>query len=221
MNTAPALSAGHQLADANGEHAVHRDLQNPGIAGYEYGRPTVAHSPVSLQELRAIEQTIGWNAEDAEVLRRHQEIFIRHAEQMVDSWRAVIGAQPHLVKWFFAPNGQKDEEYAARVKPRFVQWVVDVCVRSHDQAWLDYQEEIGLRHTPQKKNQTDHRDTPPVVPLRYLLAFIPLVAFGARKFLVDAGLPSDEVATIEKAWMKAVHLHLTLWTRPYAKEDLW
>ena len=41
----------------------------------------------------------------------------------------------------------------------------------HDQAWLDYQEEIGLRHTRAKKNRTDNAQTPPHIPLRYLLAF--------------------------------------------------
>jgi hypothetical protein len=200
---------------------VHQNLEQVGIPGYDYGRSTVAHSPLSLDDLRTIEQTIGWTDEDAELLRRHREIFIRHAEGMVNSWRAVIGAQSHLVKSFFGPHGEKDEEYAARVKPRFVQWVVDVCIRPHDQSWLDYQEEIGLRHTPQKKNQTDHRQTPPLVPLRYLLAFIPAVAFGARRFLIEAGLPSDEVETVERTWMKAVHLHVALWTRPYAREGLW
>ena len=28
------------------------------------------------------------------------------------------------------------------------------------QAWLNYQEEIGLLHTPEKKNQTNRRQTP-------------------------------------------------------------
>jgi hypothetical protein len=32
------------------------------------------------------------------------------------------------------------------VKRRFVQWVIDTCARPRDAAWLNYQEEIGLRH---------------------------------------------------------------------------
>jgi hypothetical protein len=43
----------------------------------------------------------------------------------------------------------------AKVKKRFVQWVLNACFRPHDQAWLDYQEEIGQRPTPEKKNHTD------------------------------------------------------------------
>ena len=191
------------------------------IPGYDYGLPKASHSPVTLEELRQLEQTVGWTEEDARMLQRHGDIFRDHAEQMVDSWRAVIGAQPHLAKWFFGPDGKPDEEYKARVKRRFVQWVLDVCFRPHDQAWLDYQEEIGLRHTPQKKNQTDGAHTLPLVPLRYLVGFIPVVTIGARKFFSDQGVTGKELQHLQDAWAKAVQLHVALWSRPYAKEGLW
>jgi hypothetical protein len=191
------------------------------IAGYDYGRPTVARSPVSLEELRQIEATLGWTAEDASVLQRHGDLFRARAEQMVDSWRAVIGAQPHLAKWFFGPDGKPDDDYKAKIKKRFVQWVLDACFRPHDQEWLDYQEEIGLRHTPEKKNQTDGAQTPSAVPLRFLMAFAPMVAISTRRFFVDAGIRDDELHKLQDAWSKAVHLHITLWSRPYVKEGLW
>jgi hypothetical protein len=191
------------------------------IAGYDYGRPGAARSPVSLEELRQLEATVGWTDEDAEILQRHGDLFKNHAEHMVDSWRAVIGAQPHLAKWFFGLDDKPDDQYKAKVKARFVQWVLDACFRSHDQVWLDYQEEIGLRHTPEKKNQTDDAHTPPVVPLRYLLAFGTVVATTTRKFFVDDGVRGEQLRKLEDAWSKAVQLHITLWSRPYVKEGLW
>jgi hypothetical protein len=100
-----------------------------------------------------------------------------------------------------------------------VQWVIDVALRPHDRAWLNYQEEIGLRHTPAKKNLTDGKQTPPLVPLRYLLGFIPAV-LPIRKFF-SASIPDDELARLETAWTRAVVLHITLWTRPYTTEGLW
>jgi hypothetical protein len=203
------------------DRTSNEQLETTQIPGYDYGLANVARSPVSLEELRQLELTVGWTDEDAEVLRRHVDLFQKHAEAMVDSWRAAIGAQPHLVKWFFGPDGKRDDEYAARVKPRFVQWVIDVALRAHDEAWLDYQEEIGLRHTPQKKNQTDHRQTPPLVPLRYLLAFVPVVTLGARKVFVEAGVSGVDLQQLQDAWTKAVQLHVTLWARPYTKEELW
>jgi hypothetical protein len=83
-----------------------------------------------------------------------------------------------------------------------------------------YQEEIGLRHTPAKKNVTDDRNTPPLVPLRYLLGFLPVV-FPIHKFFADAIQNEEELKNLQDAWTKAVILHVTLWTRPYASHGLW
>jgi hypothetical protein len=162
-----------------------------------------------MEELRQLEQTLGWAGEDERLLRKHIEFFRSQAESMVDAWRAVIGAQPHLAQWFVGPDGNPDNEYKALVKMRFVQWVVDVAARTHDQAWLDYQEEIGLRHTPQKKNKTDDRHTSANVPLRYLIAFVPVVT-DIRRFLAAVIEGAAELAAVESAWTKAVHLHVTL-----------
>jgi hypothetical protein len=189
------------------------------IHGYDFGKQSTARSPMTLAELREIEATVGWSDQDASVLAANAETFQQHAEQMVDTWRAVIASQPHLAKWFFAPDGKPDEAYKAAVKKRFVQWVRDVVARPHDQAWLDYQEEIGLRHTPAKKNKTDRAHTPEVVPLRYLLAFVPVVTMSTRKFF--AGVAGDDRQKLEDAWAKAVQLHITLWSRAYVNEGLW
>jgi protoglobin len=189
------------------------------IHGYDYGKPSVARSSVSLDELRQLEATLGWSDEDARILGRYKKLLHENAEAMVDTWRRVIGSQPHLAKWFFSPDAKPDEAYKAAVKKRFVQWVCDVPSRPHDQAWLDYQEEIGLRHTPAKKNLTDSAHTPDVVPLRYLLAFVPVVVMSTRKFF--AHVPEAERQRLEDAWAKAVQLHVTLWSRAYTKEELW
>jgi hypothetical protein len=109
---------------------------------------------------------------------------------MVDSWRAVIGAQAHLSQWFVKPDGKPDDAYKASVKRRFVQWVIDVAFRAHDQNWLNYQHEIGLRHTPAKKNRTDNAQTPPLVPFPYLLGFVPII-LPIRKFSIEE-IPDDD-----------------------------
>ena len=190
------------------------------IPGYGFGSAEAAESPLSMEDLLHVEQTVGWTSEDEQRLRKHADLFRSQAEQMIDSWRAVIARQPHLSQWFAGPDGKPDEEYKAGVKRRFVQWVVDVATRSHDQAWLNYQEEIGLRHTPAKKNKADGRHTPDLVPLRYLLAFVPVVA-DVRRFLEAAITDPAELTAVEQAWTKAVHLHVTLWSRPYTREGLW
>jgi Protoglobin len=191
------------------------------MPGYDYASPRAAHSPLSLDELRALEQSVGWSEHDARALTAAGEVLRDQAEALVDSWRAQIGAQPHLARWFVAPDGRPDEAYKAAVKKRFVQWVVDSCTRPHDQAWLDYQEEIGLRHTPAKKNKTDGAHTPDVVPLRYLLAFLGPVILGIRPFLAKQGRPAGDIDAMQRAWTKSVLLHVTLWSRPYVRDGLW
>jgi hypothetical protein len=174
-----------------------------------------------LEELRQIEAATGWTSEDERVLREHRRIFEERAEEMVSAWRAVIASQPHLAQYFVGPEGKPDEAYKAAVKKRFVQWVRDAATRPHDQAWLDYQEEIGLRHTPDKKNVTDHAHTPALIPLRYVYAFTAVVAQTSRKIFAEAGVTGDELQQLHDAWLKTVILHVTLWSRPYVKEGWW
>ena len=212
-----SLVGGHQMSNTTLVHGT----EPPQIGGYDYGRGNVARSPLALEELHQLEETVGWGEEDARVLQRHGDIFRENAEKMVSAWREVIGSQHHLVKWFFGPDGKRDAEYAEKVKKRFVQWVLDAVFRPHDRAWLDYQEEIGLRHTPDKKNRTDDAHTPPVVPLRYLLGFISVVTIATRRFFTARGITGPELQRLEDAWMKAVQLHVTLWSRAYTKEGLW
>ena len=190
------------------------------IPGYDFGTRKSAESPLSDEDLRNLEQTVGWSSEDRDILLKHSALFQQQAEAMVDSWRSVIAAQPHLSHWFVGPDGKPDDDYKARVKRRFVQWVIDVALRPHDRAWLNYQEEIGLRHTPAKKNLTDGKQTPPLVPLRYLLGFIPVV-LPIRKFFSASISSNEELARLEAAWTRAVLLHITLWSRPYTTEGLW
>jgi Protoglobin len=193
---------------------------NESIPGYDYGTPRSAISPVSESELSQLEQTAGWTSDDVTVLAQHADLFQTKAESMVDSWRAVIGSQPHLSHWFVKPDGTPDDQYKASVKRRFVQWVVDVALRPHDRDWLNYQQEIGLRHIPEKKNKTDGAHTPPVVPFRYLLGFVPMV-LPIGGFFSDAIKDEAELKRLQDAWTKAVLLHVTLWSRAYIADDLW
>jgi hypothetical protein len=189
------------------------------IAGYDFGE--VSHSPVSMDELRELEATLDFTEHDRAQLRRASKVIADHGEELVDGWRSTIGGHEFLARWFFAPDGKPDEHYKAAVKKRFVRWVVDLVTRPFDQAWLDYQQEIGLRHTPAKKNKSDDAQTPPQVPLRYLFAFVSPVAQSVRPLLQKSGFGADDVDQIHAAWTKAVVLSVTLWSAPYAKDGLW
>jgi hypothetical protein len=191
----------------------------PPIPGYDYGK--VQRSPVTLDDLKRLQSVVGFTDDDRQALHDAGELLADEAEALVDGWRKIIGSQQHLSEWFIGPDGKPDDTYKAAVKPRFVQWVLDMFKRPFDQAWLDYQEEIALRHTPAKKNKTDKAKAPPLVPLRYLLAFAVPILAGMREHLIRKNLPADEIERLQAAWTKASILTLTLWSRPYTKQDLW
>jgi hypothetical protein len=77
-----------------------------------------------------------------------------------------------------------------------------------------------LRHTPAKKNATDGKQTPALVPLRYLLGFVPVV-LPIREFFDGFVQDETELKDMQEAWTKAVLLHVTLWSRPYSSQGLW
>jgi hypothetical protein len=191
------------------------------IAGYSYGTKEVSTSLVSLEELQRLKQTVTLTDEDVRNLRLAGNVLEDQTEEVIGAWRRVIGATPHLAYYFSAPDGQPDEEYKARVKERFKQWVLDVCRRPYDQEWLDYQHEIGLRHTQAKKNKTDNAATPPHIPLRYVIAFTAVINDTMKPFLAKKGNSPDEVEAMYRAWCKAVILHVTLWSRAYVVESDW
>jgi Protoglobin len=189
------------------------------ISGYDYGK--ARQSPVSLKELRELEASVGFTDADRSALREASRVISDHAEQLVDGWRKIIGGHDFLAHWFFGSDQKPDERYKALVKKRFVRWVTDTVTRSFYQDWLDYQYEIGLRHTPEKKNATDHAQTASVVPLRFLLTFIARVGQSVRPLLAKSGFSASDVDRIHSAWTKAVILSVALWSQSYAKPGLW
>jgi hypothetical protein len=107
------------------------------------------------------------------------------------------------------------------VRRRFGQWILDTCRRPYDRAWLDYQEEIALRHTRARKNQTDGAPSVPHIPLRYMIAFVYPITATMRDFLAKKGHGEEEVKAMHQAWFKAVTLQVALWSEPYAREGDW
>ena len=104
------------------------------------------------------------------------------------------------------------------MRRRFGQWILDTARASYDQAWLDYQHEIGLRHTRAKKNQTDGADAADHIPLRYVLALLVPITTTLRPFLAKGGAAPEEVEAMHAAWVKAVLLQVVLWSQPYVRD---
>lgn len=188
--------------------------------GYTYDQQ-LAPSPVSMPELTEIQQSLLWTADDQAALRAAGPILVPQTEAILDVWYGFVGANPHLVANFAGKNGEPDGAYLAAVRVRFGLWIKDMCERDFDDQWLAYQEEIGQRHHPVKKNATDQvESTAGHIPLRHLIALIVPITVTIRGFLENGESDPAKVEAMYQAWFKAVTLSVVMWSRPYTPE-LW
>lgn len=187
------------------------------IPGYTYGTEAAARSPLMLEDLERLKQAVLFTDDDAAALRQAGQVLADQVEDVLDVWYGFVASHPFLVHYFAGPDGQPDGEYLAAVRKRFGQWILDTCTRPYDQAWLDYQEEIALRHHRSKKNRTDGVRSVPNVDLRYIIAFIYPITATMRPFLAKKGHGAEEVERMHQAWFKAVVLQTALWSRPYVQ----
>ena len=102
------------------------------------------------------------------------------------------------------------------MRRRFGRWILDTARAEFDQAWLNYQQEIGVRHTRRGKNRADAVQAADHIPLRYVLALLIPITTTLKPFLADVGATPDEVEAMHQAWVKAVLLQVILWSQPYA-----
>lgn len=194
--------------------------QGAGMDGYEFGQ-TLTRSPVTREELDKLLQTVMFSTDDEAALRTAGDVLEDQVENVLDVWYGFVAGHPHLVAYFSTPDGEPIQSYLDRVRPRFAQWILDTCRRPYDQAWLDYHEEIALRHTSDKKNTTDDVNAAAPVPLRYIIAFIYPITTTMRDFLGSKGHSAEQVEAMHQAWFKAVTLQVALWARPYTSQGAW
>jgi hypothetical protein len=186
------------------------------IPGYTYGTPAAARSPLADDEFALLKQTVLLSEEDQRHLQQAGEVLSDQIEAVLDVWYGFVGSHPHLVRYFSGADGQPNPAYLASVRRRFGQWIRDTCAARYDRAWLDYQYEIGLRHTSAKKNLTDGVSSAAAsIHLRYLIAFIVPITATIKPFLANKGHAPAEVEAMHAAWFKSVTLQVTLWSMPY------
>jgi hypothetical protein len=188
------------------------------IPGYAYGAETVPKSFISLLELEQMKISVGFTRDDERYLRLAGEVLGDQTKQIVEHWRGgIIASIPHLARHSRSPEGNPLPNYSAASGQRFQQWILDTCQRPYDQTWLDYQQEIALRHTSLKKNQVDGVQSTPYVPLRDIIAFIPVMNETIKPYLAAKGNFAEDVEKMHQAWCKSLQLQIALWTGLYTK----
>jgi len=186
------------------------------MPAYIYGEAAVATSPVSLEELEQLKVSVGFTADDERYLRKAGEVLEGQTKQIVTHWRSgIIASIPNLARHSRTLEGEPIPQYLAQSNLRFEQWILDTCMRPYDQDWLNYQQEIALRHTSVKKNQADGVESTPYVPFRDIAAFVAVLNDTIQPYLASRGNPAIEVAAMHRAWYRSLQLQMALWARVY------
>jgi hypothetical protein len=191
----------------------------PAVPGYTMGHKSLAKAPYTLADLESLKKALLFTDEDIRYLRMSKAILTDQTEAILDVWYGFVASTPELV-FYFKNNktGAPDGAYLGAVRKRFAQWIVDTADATYDQAWLDYQYEIGLRHTTPKKNQTDKADSVPLVNFRYLSALTIPVTTTLKPFLAKKGASAVDVDKMHAAWVKSVLMQTILWSHPYVRD---
>jgi Protoglobin len=190
------------------------------IPGYDYGGAEVAQSPISMAQLIELKTSAGFKDEDRRFLQLAGEVLSGQTRQIVAQWRGqIIASIPHLARHSRTPEGNPIPDYLAKSNLRFEQWILDTCLRPYDQDWLNYQNEVALRHTAAKKNKTDGVKSTPFVPFGDILAFVAVMNETIKPYLAAKGHSQEEVDRMHQAWCKSIQLQLALWANPYSNPE--
>ena len=186
------------------------------IYGYTYGTPAIAVSSATLNDLQRLKTSVGFTEDDERSLLLAGFVLKDDVERIVKHWRAnIIAGIPHLAKHSRNLDGSPSPDYLARSNRRFEQWIIDTCTRTYDQDWLNDQQEIALRHTSVKKNQTDNVVSTPYVPYSDIVAFVAVLNETIKPYLAAKGHTESEVSSMHKAWIKSMHIQMALWSKTY------
>lgn len=188
------------------------------LHGYTHGSPDLVRSPVSLEAFERMKASVLFGQADLDALRASRPILEPKVEAILDVWYGFVGANPHLLASFSTDAGAPIGPYLEAVRRRFARWILDTARAEYDQAWLDYQHEIGLRHHRTKKNRTDGVAGTAIVPFRDLFPLVFPITFTLRPFLAESGLDEARVNDMYAAWVKSCLLQVSLWSHPYVKD---
>ncbi len=186
------------------------------IPGYSFGAADIARSDIDVRDLESLKVSAGFTEEDERWLRAAGEVLADQTKSIVEHWRAgIIASIPNLARHSRTPEGEPLPAYLGASNLRFQQWILDTCLRPYDQDWINYQQEIALRHTSVKKNQVDGVRSTPFVPLRDSTAFIAVMNETIRPYMAAKGHAADEVEKMHRAWCKSIQMQLAIWMRTY------
>lgn len=213
----PALLAAALTTVLPASHA--QQQPDAAVPGYAYGQRTLAPAPYTMEDLKALQAALLFTEEDVKALRQSKAILADQTDAILDVWYGFVAATPELVVFFSdARTGRPDGAYLDAVRKRFALWILDTADANHDQRWLNWQYEIGLRHNKLKKNRTDRAPSVAQVNFRYIPALTIPITTTLKPFLAKKGASAADVEKMHAAWVKSVLMQSILWSQPYIKD---
>lgn len=179
---------------------------------YESTSAGMTSSTLSLRDLVLLKRMLLFTREDERYLQMAGEILSDQAEVILDIWYDHMVANDYLAH-YFTKDGQPDADYLNSLRPRFGDWIRQLCQPSRNNQWSKYEEAIAQRFREQPISAMGLDDIP-VVFLRYLVTFIYPVTNAIRPFLGKHGHQPEDIEKMHQAWFKAVSLSVILWTYP-------
>jgi Protoglobin len=74
------------------------------VAGYTYGTTDIARSPLTLEDLNLLKQTVLLTEDDEKYLRLAGEVLADQIDAVLDVWYSFVGSHPHLAQYFSTPD---------------------------------------------------------------------------------------------------------------------
>src|SRR5215218_4451403 len=91
------------------------------ISGYSFGAQETARSPLALEDLDLLKQTVLFTEEDEEYLRLAGDVLEDQVDEVLDLWYGSAISLPHQILKFGSPDGEPNARYVERVRERFKQ----------------------------------------------------------------------------------------------------
>src|SRR5215210_3769179 len=88
------------------------------VPGYGFGAQATARSPLGLEDLDLLKQTVLFTEEDEEYLRLAGDVLEDQVDEVLDLWYGFVGSHPHLIRYFAGPSGEPNAGYLERVRER-------------------------------------------------------------------------------------------------------
>lgn len=175
---------------------------------------------MSEAEFALLKKSVLFTDDDVRYLRMSRGVLEPNVDELLDVWYGFVGSNAHLVYYFSHPTTKEaNKDYLDRVRVRFRDWVLTTADANFDQAWLNHQLELGLRHHRLKKNRTDDVEAVEHIPMRYVIALHYPITTTLKPFLARGGHSEQEVQGMYEAWRKAVLMTTILWSQPYVEPD--